>query len=220
MPTDAAETARREPETNIILHWIGCFCLWVMGWQIVGHVPDVPRLVIAGGPHTSNMDGFMLIFAAWTERIKIVWLAKRELFVGPLGWLFSALGAIPVDRSASRNAVDQVVREFNRREKMILVIAPEGTRKKSDHWKTGFYWIAASAGVPILLGTIDYARKEIDLSAPLLMPSGDIEADMKQVWDVYQDVQGRYPENMNDLSLRSAAQNHQNGPTQAASSEA
>jgi 1-acyl-sn-glycerol-3-phosphate acyltransferase len=202
MPSDAADPGRREPDVNIVLHLLARLYFWLAGWQVIGHVPDLPKFIVAGGPHTSNMDGFHLILASWHLRVRLEWMVKIELTRGPLGWLVRALGGMPVDRSASSNTVDQIAEQIKQRERVVLVIAPEGTRKKLDHWKTGFYWIAHEAEVPLLLAVMDYSRKAIDVSAPLLYPSGDIESDMERIWGVYAGAGGRFPENVNDRRLR------------------
>jgi 1-acyl-sn-glycerol-3-phosphate acyltransferase len=209
MPSDPADPGPRQPEVNIILHLLARLYFWLAGWQVIGYVPDLPRLVVVGGPHTSNMDGFHLILASWHLRVRLEWMVKIELTRGPLGWLVLALGGMPIDRSGGSNTVDQVAAQIRGRERVVLVIAPEGTRKKLDHWKTGFYWIAHKAEVPLLLAVMDYSRKAIDVSSPLVYPSGDIESDMETIWSVYARAGGRFPENVNDRRLRSS--NGQNG---------
>lgn len=193
---------RRKPEVNILLHLLGRFIFWVTGWRAIGHVPENPKMIIVAGPHTSNVDGAIMVFTSWVVRVRLKWMVKIELTRGPLGWLIKALGGVPVDRSASRNLVDQIVQEFAARDDILLAIAPEGTRRKSDHWKTGFYWMAVKAEVPIMLGKLDYKHRTIDLSAPLLHPTGDIDADMAWIWAEYEGVTARFPEKVNDMRLR------------------
>jgi 1-acyl-sn-glycerol-3-phosphate acyltransferase len=198
---------RRAPDMNIVFHMFARLCFWLAGWKVVGGLPDFSKMVVLGAPHTSNVDGIILLLASWLIRVRIDWVVKAELTRGPLGWIIKAMGGVSVDRSINSNTVDQIVEEFNRREKMVLVIAPEGTRRKGDHWKTGFYWIAVKSGVPLVFGRLNYREKVVDLTAPFMIPGGDIETDMQQIWALYQDVTtARFPERVNDLRLRSTNQ--------------
>jgi 1-acyl-sn-glycerol-3-phosphate acyltransferase len=192
----------RKPEVNIVLHLVARLVLWILGWKIVGKAPNVPKVVIIAAPHTANIDGFLMVMAAWYVRAKLDWMVKAELTRGPLGWIVRAAGGVPVDRSASFDAVDQMVKQFSERDELALAISPEGTRKKRDHWKTGFYWIAHRANVPILCATVDYGKKVIDISAPFIHTTGDIEADMPRIWDHYRNVTARFPEKVNEFRLR------------------
>jgi 1-acyl-sn-glycerol-3-phosphate acyltransferase len=122
-----------------------------------------------------------------------------------LGPIVKALGGVSIDRRASFNAVEQAVQKFKERDDIWLVVAPEGTRRKTDHWKTGFYWIAHDAGVPIMMATVDYESKVIHLIEPLLYPTGDLEADMEKIWAEYRIARGRHPERAGDMRLRPSA---------------
>jgi len=156
-------------------------------------LPAVNKLVVIAAPHTSNWDLPVLLGLAFALRAKAYWLGKHTLFRWPFGFLFRWMGGIPVYRSASQNAVAQSVEMFRNSEKLILAIPPEGTRSKVSHWKTGFYYIALGAEVPISLGFIDYKRKASGLG-PTLYPTGDIEADMEIIRNFYADVTGKYPD--------------------------
>jgi 1-acyl-sn-glycerol-3-phosphate acyltransferase len=192
----------RKPEVNLIQHWLARFIFAVMGWKVEGFVRDYPKMMVVAGPHTANQDGMMLVLASWIVRQKIKWMVKIEMTRGPFGWLIKALGGVGIDRSASFNTVEQVVDEYNSREKFLLVVAPEGTRKKTNHWRTGFYWMAVGAGIPIMFGVLDYKRKVVDLSPPILHPTGDIEADIETIWDIYRPATARVPEKVADMKLR------------------
>lgn len=192
--------------TSLLKHWIARFVLWLIGWQTVGSVPPYKKIVVLAAHHTTNLDGFLLVMAAWYWRTRLDWMVKAELTHGPFGWLVKALGGVPIDRSASFDMVEQMVQQFAQRDEMVLAISPEGTRKKRDHWKSGFYWIAHRAQVPILIGKVDYAKKLIDIDTPLLWTTGDIHADVEKIWAEYRDVNARYPDRVSDMRLRGVRQ--------------
>lgn len=177
-----------------MLHWIGKIALRITGWRLTGTAPPDPKFVAVCGPHTSNWDLPVFMMLAFAVNIRGKWLAKHTLFRWPLGWLFRRLGGIAVDRRAAHNVVHQVVNEFNRHKAMVLGIAPEGTRRFTDHWKSGFYQIALAANVPILLGYADFARKEGGV-ADIFLPSGDLEADLQRIRQAFEKVTPKRPEN-------------------------
>lgn len=173
----------------------------LIGWRVDVTLPSVKKFVLIGAHHTSNWDFPLTILVFWTLKLKIHWVGKVQLFRGPLRYLFTALGGIPVDRSAANGFIEQIAERFNHSEEMILAIAPEGTRKKTDYWKTGFYYIALKANVPICLGYIDYANRTIGF-AQMLVPSGDIEKDFEQIKLFYQDKTGKYPEKQSTIQIK------------------
>lgn len=194
-------TEARPPEINLALAWIARLILRLFGWRPVGVVPNIPRFVAIGAPHTSNWDGLLLLLMALALRIRVSWLGKHTLFKNPLiGGLLRRLGGIPVDRTRRQNMVEQIIAEFDRRERMILILAPEGTRSKAASWKTGFYRIALGAGVPLALAFVDYPRRIAGIG-PVLYPSGDLEADMDAIQAFYADKVGRHPERMSAIAL-------------------
>lgn len=176
------------------------FVMGLFGWTLDEVVPNYPKMVVVGAPHTSNWDGVILVAAALALRVRLLWLGKHTLFRPPLGGLMRLAGGIPINRQTTRNAVEQAVQAFNERERMVLVVAPEGTRGKVDHWKTGFYYIALRAGVPIGLGYIDYARKRAGIPAAF-MPTGDIYADFEIIRAFYQDKRAKHPEKVGPIAL-------------------
>jgi len=135
-------------------------------------------------PHTSNWDGLLLIFLAQSVGLEMRWLIKNTWMKGPVGAVLDGVGAVGVDRSRSTGLVDQMVAEFARRESFVLAIPPEGTRKRSDYWKSGFYHIARGANVPVVLGYLDYARKRGGLGE-LMTLTGDVHADMDRIRAFY-----------------------------------
>jgi 1-acyl-sn-glycerol-3-phosphate acyltransferase len=177
---------------NRLIWGIGRFLFKLIGWKMEGEVPNVYKVVIIAAPHTSNWDfviGMIVIFALG---LRLHWLGKHTLFDGPLAPLMRWLGGLPVNRTAHQGAVKQVAAEFKRHQQFILAIAPEGTRKKVAQWKTGFYYIAAQAQVPILPVTINYQRRAIQI-CPVMIPSGDIETDLPLLQSYFSSDMGKRP---------------------------
>ncbi|MFC3050836.1 lysophospholipid acyltransferase family protein [Kordiimonas pumila] len=164
----------------------GKLFLKLLGWKVVGTVPDQKKFVAIAAPHTSNWDFPLFMAVVGCFNLHIRFLGKHTLFQGASGKLFSYLGGIPVDRTSDEAGalVGQAVEAFNQSEHMILGIAPEGTRTAVSKWKTGFYRIAVQAEVPILLAFVDRRTKQIGLG-PLFMPTGDKEADLAAIQAFY-----------------------------------
>ncbi|MBK8249612.1 MAG: lysophospholipid acyltransferase family protein [Gemmatimonadetes bacterium] len=159
---------------------VGASVLRAMGWRVVGSWPDLPRFVVVVAPHTSNWD-FVVGFAAYLAlEIDASWLGKHTLFRWPAGPLLRYFGGIPVVRTQATNVVDLHVREFQSRDQLIFVVAPEGTRKRTPEWKSGFYRIATGAGVPILPVALDFGARLVRL-LPAFEPTGDYAADLPQI---------------------------------------
>ena len=171
---------------------IGRFYLKLTGWKIEGDVPNVSKPVIIAAPHSSNWDFVVGMAVILALGLRLYWMGKHTIFQTPLAPLMYWLGGVPVNRKASRGAVQQVTAEFQQRSQFLLAIAPEGTRKRVAEWKTGFYYIALEAQVPIMPATINYHRKAIQL-CPILTPSGDIEADMPILKSYYSSEMGKKP---------------------------
>ena len=149
----------------------------LIGWRIDNALPDLPKCVVTAAPHSSNWDFIVAIALVFALHLDVHFLAKAEIFRGPLGPLMRWLGGIPVDRSRPQGMVEDAAAMIAGSEKMVLAIAPEGTRKPVEKWKSGFYRIALAAGVPIVPGYFDNGRKAIGFG-PVLYPSGDAEADI------------------------------------------
>lgn len=166
----------------------------IFGWKINGRMPDLKKFVIAVAPHTSNWDFPVGVATRSILRIRNAqFLGKAELFKPPFGWFFRMLGGHPVNRTTSEDMVDQVVKIFNRHDKFILAMAPEGTRKKVDKLRTGFYYIAKGAGVPVVPVGFDFARKEIVVGDPVHL-TDNFDADMAKLMDFYRPIRGKNPE--------------------------
>lgn len=181
-----------------MLSFISTLILKLLGWkiQIDKQYFQFNSAVVIMAPHTSMMDFWIGRLAFWKYKQKVYFLIKKELFFFPLGYFLRWMGGIPVLRGKSAQLVEQLVKEFRKRKKMWLVITPEGTRKRVEKWKTGFYKIALAAQLPIFISYIDYAKKEGGI-AFLLYPSGDFENDFERIKCFYKTVKARYPENFN-----------------------
>lgn len=176
------------------MRWFSIFILRIAGWRTEGQLPAIPKFVLVGAPHTSNWDLAYTLFITFVLRGKIYWMGKETLFRWPINGFFKWLGGIPIDRSKSKNVVAQSIQQFHENEKLILTIAPAGTRKKVEKWKSGFYHIANGANVPIVLGFLDYRRK-VGGIGPVVYPTGNFEADMKTIRAFFNGVSGKYPKN-------------------------
>lgn len=166
----------------------------IMGWKFDGNFPSyLKKYVVIAAPHTSWQDFPVAIMARNASGEKINFIGKDSLFKGPFGWFFKSLGGAPVDRSKSNNLVDAIVDIFNSREQFRLGLSPEGTRKKVDKWKTGFYYIAKGANVPIVMATLDFGKKQIKISEPFYT-TDDKEKDFEYFHSFYEGVEGKKPE--------------------------
>ena len=184
---------------------LGRLWLKAFGWRLETQTPPHSKFVIIGAPHTSNWDLPFTLATAYALRIPIYWMGKHTLFRGPKGWLFRMLGGIPVDRRAAGNTVAQTAEAFKGAERMTIAVAPEGTRQRAKYWKSGFYYIAKEAGVPIGCGYLDYARKASGVGL-FLHPTGDIRKDMETIRAFYRDIKGKYPQNQIEPRLREEAE--------------
>jgi len=172
---------------NRFTRTLGRLGLAASGWKVTGKMPDRSKLVMIVAPHTSNRDFFYGILAVFALGLHANWLGKHTLFRGPAGRLMRWLGGISVDRSRRNDLVEQTAAVFQKRNRLWLAITPEGTRKKVERWKSGFWHIARAAKVPILLVYFDYARREIGFG-PLLDPSDDYASDLAQIIAFYQGI--------------------------------
>jgi 1-acyl-sn-glycerol-3-phosphate acyltransferase len=171
----------------------GRVLLALLRWRIRGNVPDRPKLVIIVAPHTSNWDFVVGVAAKFALGLRVLWLGKHTLFRFPLGVLMRALGGMPVDRSASQHVVDRVADEFGRRERLVLAITPEGTRKRVERWRTGFYHIASRARVPIVTVALNWGDRSVDIG-DVFIPTGDVEGDIQLLQGQFANVKGRRPQ--------------------------
>jgi len=170
--------------------WIGRSILWLGGWKVVGEFPDVAKLVVIAAPHSSWWDGVWGMAAKVGLGLRVLVIGKQELSRGPLGWLLRRFGAMPVDRARAHGVVDAVVHRFEQSETMWFVVAPEGTRKRVEHWKSGFWHVARDANVPVLCVYFHYPERSIGIG-PLLQMTADQKADMARIREFYRPWMGK-----------------------------
>ena len=166
----------------------------------MGDLPTVPKAVIIAAPHTSNWDGFWALVYKVAIGLDVRFFGKHTLFWFPLGSILRVLGGIPLDRSRPGSAVDQAVELFAENDSFYFGLAPEGTRSLTAGWKSGFYRIASRADVPVIVGFLDYGRRQIGIGDALTL-SGDVDKDMARIADLYRDTVGRWPEKTSPIRL-------------------
>lgn len=163
--------------------------------------PGLERCVVIGAPHTSNWDFVLTMLVGAQVDLDFRWLGKQTLFRPPFGAVMRALGGVSVDRSSRQNIVEQLADKLRAAERMALVIAPEGTRSRQTYWKSGFYHIARQSDAPLVLGYVDYERREAGLG-PMIDPVGPVEVVMDTVREFYDDKTGRFPDQFTEPKLR------------------
>jgi 1-acyl-sn-glycerol-3-phosphate acyltransferase len=171
----------------------GSLCRWLFercGWRVAGELPDVAKLVVIAAPHSSNWDVVWGLLVKVGLRLEVRFIGKREAFFWPLGQLLRNFGGIPIDRNAAHDVVGEMRRRFETEERLWLAIAPEGTRKKVQKWKSGFWRIAHESGVPILPVYFHYPERTIGFG-PLIHPGDDLDADMARIREFYRPWIGR-----------------------------
>ena len=169
----------------------------LFGWKLMNAFPsDLKKYIIIVAPHTSWIDFPLGVLAKTAYGIKGNYIGKHTLFKPPFGFFFRALGGTPVDRSKSANMVEAIIDIFNTKENFILALSPEGTRKKLDKWKTGFYFVAKGAKVPIVMVGFDFPLKTITVAEPYHI-SGDLKIDFEHFHNFYRNVQAKHPEKFN-----------------------
>lgn len=183
------------------MRWLAHRYLRLRGWTFLGALPDAPKMIVIGAPHTSNWDFVVYLAALHHFRLKANYIGKHTLFRWPFGYLFRYLGGIPVDRSKPEGIVCQVTEAFSAADEMTLVVAPEGTRKAASYWKSGFLTIAEMADVPVMLAALDFARREVTIG-PLIDYTGDTSAFMEEARSFYDDKVGLYPEGKGPVRVR------------------
>ena len=188
VPTLPPSAPRVKP--NAFTRWLGRSVLRLGGWRLVGPLPDVSKLVLIAAPHSSNWDGIWGFAAKLALGFEVRLLGKAQLFWWPLGPLLRRLGVIPVDRSSPHGTVQQAVEMIRRSERIWYALAPEGTRKRVERWKTGFWKIAHEAQVPILPAYFHYPDKRIGVG-PLFATTGDMAADIAALRAWYRPWIGR-----------------------------
>jgi 1-acyl-sn-glycerol-3-phosphate acyltransferase len=171
--------------------WLGRTVLRLGGWRVTGAFPDVPRAMIIAAPHSSMWDAVWGLAAKLAMGLHVEFMAKQEAFFWPLGAILRALGGFPVDRRAATGVVDQLIERVHSRDRLWMVIAPEGTRRRVERWKTGFWKIAMAANLPVVCVTFHYPDKTIGIG-PTVTMSGDLERDMATLREFYRPFQGKH----------------------------
>ncbi|MFC6204744.1 MULTISPECIES: lysophospholipid acyltransferase family protein [Psychrobacter] len=175
---------------------ISSWLMKVAGWRTVGEIPNISQAVVLALPHTSNIDGVYALPSLFALDIKISIMGKHTLFKVPvLKQLLQWMGIIPIDRSDKGSVLQTSIDKFKNGEPLFLGLSPEGTRDYTESWKTGFYYLALGANVPILPVALDYNTKEVRFLS-LVYPTGDIEADLPKIYEQYRGVLPRHPERL------------------------
>ena len=191
----------RIPTPGLLPAWIGRLWMWFFGWTVTGKVPDGEKMVFIGEPHTSNWDFPFMLAAAAILRMRVSWMGKASLFKKPFGGFMLWLGGIPIIRDQKRGIVAYMVELFENSDHLCVLIPPSGTRSKDDYWKSGFYWIAHGAQVPIVCTYLDFGRKEAGIGLTFI-PTGDVTADMDRIREFYKNIEAKYPEKKSRIRLR------------------
>ena len=183
------------PVVNILLRGVAFLWLRMTGWKVEGSLPpEAAKAVVIAAPHTSNWDLPYMLVCAFALRMDIYWMGKKSIFKFPFKTLMLWMGGIPVDRAKASNLVAASAEALTTAQGPLqLVVPPEATRAKTRVWKTGFYYIAVAAKVPILMTYLDYSRKTGGIG-PLFWPTGDIEKDMPAIRAFYAPFKGKYPD--------------------------
>lgn len=176
---------------NWLSRGIGRIVMKLLGWRFAGSIANIPKLVAIGAPHTSQWDVFISLFAFSALGVRVSWMAKESAFWWPLGIILRWTGGISIVRDSKQGVVEQLVAQFNTNEQLALALSPEGTRRKVQRWKTGFYHIAVGANVPIMGVAIDYGTKTITFSAPF-HPTGDLETDLPEIQAFFATATAKY----------------------------
>ena len=165
----------------------------VWGWKVVGPVPTIAKYLIVVAPHTSNWDFLIgVLFRRYTDGFDPKYLAKKELFVWPLGYFFRGLGGFPVERSKNTNFVDSLVNVYNTNDTFVTTITPEGTRKYNPKWKTGFYHIATKANIPIVTVAFDYGTKRVVFDEPFYLTQ-EVDETVIELKKYFSQFKGKHP---------------------------
>ncbi len=166
----------------------------ILGWRIKGDFSDeVKKCIVAVVPHTSWHDFFLGLMVRSVTRKEINYVGKKELFKFPFGWYFRWTGGAPIDRTPGQNKVQAMAAVFEGKDEFRLTLAPEGTRGRVDELRTGFYYIAKEAKVPITLVAFDFGKKEVKIDEPFY-PTDDMEADFEYIHKFFEGVVGKVPE--------------------------
>lgn len=183
-----------------MLRWLGKFILKIGGWTPVGGIPEEPKAMFIAAPHTSYWDALWALAYIAAIGLKARFFAKHTAFFFPVGNILRAMGGIDLDRGKPGTAVNQAIELFKENESFYFGLAPEGTRKKTAGWKSGFYRIAVGADVPVYLGFLDFGNRRIGIG-PKIHLTGDMDADMAVIRAFYEGIDGRWPEKASPIEF-------------------
>ncbi len=202
--TDKPAPPRELPRNPLIqtslIRGLSKLIFGLTGWKAVGTPPpNTPKYVMICAPHTSYWDGFWMLGCASLLHMDLRFLGKHTMFKGPLGWLMRSLGAVPVVRTERQNTVQAAAAWFQSADAFLLGVAPEGTRRLTEGWKTGFYWIAVEAKVPIACAFVDYKTKSGGFLPDVIHPTGDIDKDFELFRKAYANTTPKFPKQMSPI---------------------
>lgn len=176
-----------------MLKWLSRQLLRIGGWHVRVATPDYPKCIICVAPHTSNWDFILCELAITSLGRRSGFLMKASWFFWPLGVLFRSIGGIAVARTPGKSLTRRLIEMFNASERLVIAVTPEGTRSRTDKWRTGFLHVAYETGVPVTLASVDFATKRIEMLSTFT-PTGNVDADMRAIKDYYKPYTGLYPE--------------------------
>lgn len=171
---------------NAISRWAGRTLLRILGWRMLGELPNANKVLFIAAPHSHLLDAIAGYGAMNMFSLRVSFMIKDSLFKGPLGWLLRWLGAHPIDRAESGGVVEQTIAAYNNSEKMLTLITPEGTRMASPRWKSGFYHVAMQTGAVLVPVVINHAHRSITVAQPF-QPSGDYQADLPRLLECFRE---------------------------------
>lgn len=180
------------PILSTFLRLISNLILLMVGWRVDGLLPDIPKYILIGAPHTSNWDFVLFLGIIFHLKVNAKFMGKAELFRNPFGWFFYWCGGIPVDRKKSQGLVEQMVDACEKSEKFILTIAPEGTRHYVSEWKMGFYHIAKNAGIPLVMAVVDGGKKAVRVGQAFHLTE-NMDEDIKTIKGYFEGIVGVNP---------------------------
>ncbi|MCA9917359.1 MAG: lysophospholipid acyltransferase family protein [Anaerolineales bacterium] len=186
---------------NRAMRGLGRGILRLLGWRFVGAVPNLPKMVLIGAPHTSNWDFPLAMVALFALNARVYWLGKHTFVNGPLRPLLLWMGGVAVDRRAAHGVVGETAVQFQTHDQFLLGLSPEGTRRLVPYWKMGFFYIAQAAEVPIVPVALDFGRKIIGIGDPIWPEVGET-AVLTHMQAFYQDIQGRHPHQFSLETIR------------------
>jgi len=193
-PGPMIEIGRQVPRRrNAFLKLIGSLALGLAGWRISGRIPDEPKFVLTGGPHTSNWDFVFALMSVWKLELDVHWMGKHTIFRWPFRRLFTSFGGIPVDRRNPGTLLRDVLRGFRDGDGFVLALSPEGTRSKVKRLKPGFHRIAVKAGVPIIPAAVDFGSRTIHYGETI-WPGDNVDADAARLLAFWSDFKPRHPD--------------------------